>query len=643
MAVGPFSEQVQKSRVELVEAWSKHVTSLLDLLFQAGVVTEEDVSFVRGGGCLGERDRMRNLLDVLYGRGEDACCAFFEVMPKVQTGASGRENLNSCRQQRLQDHMQRHRDILGKEHSPKPSASAKANAQSQAKARPYTDITLSKRPGYEVHLQHQHEAAMVGELFRGRTQETRGQQEEICVFREIYQGLLSIPGNGLTLLSGVAGSGKTTVVRRLVYEWSSQTDCEKIILSLSFRELNLISEPESLQALLLMHYSHLKPVMADILRDKLERLLVILDGLDEFRYPLDFKRTPKCSDPERAQPVGALVVNLIKGNLLPGITILLTSRPHAVSKVPLELVSVFCSMLGFSQAQQQEYFRHTCASEKAGAEVWDYVATHKPLQLMCHIPAFCWIVSTALHNGSPGLTKHESHATINRDKIMSESETPSAASESEMPPATYTVVEPRATLVNGLTPKSSTRTLTITDIYCCFLKSILVFHGEGREEDSPWRLLQDAPRILRESRPVLRALGALAFKGLLERRLLFECSDLAALSLDSAELSRIFLVEILKVDHTSLRLEESFYFIHTSVQEYLAALYFVLEALSGSDPFAGLQPSTINLPLRVQRVLSLASKKLRGSKGLLKQHVKKAILWSGQHQSGHMDLFCRYS
>ncbi|XP_076138755.1 protein NLRC3 [Alosa pseudoharengus] len=627
MAVGPFSEQVRESRVELVDAWSKHVTSLLDLLSQAGAITEEDVSLVRGGGCLGDRDRMRNLLDVLYGRGEDACCAFFKVMPRVQT-ASGTKNPNISIQPNLQEHLQRHREVLGKEHGPKHSGNIKAKAPDSRQAKPYTDITLSKRPGYEVHLQHQHEAAMVGESFRGHAEESKG-QGEICVFREMYQSLLAVPGDGLTLLSGVAGSGKTTVVRRLVHEWSSQKDSKKIILSLSFRELNLLTEPDSLQGLLSMHYSHLKPVLTEIMGDKLERVLLILDGLDEFCFPLDFKRTPKCSDPERAMPVGAMVVNLLKGNLLPGISILLTSRPHAVSKVPPELVNVFCSVLGFTPAQQQEYFRHNCSSVQAGAQVWDYVSTHKPLQLMCHVPAFCWIVSTALYNGSPGLTQPVPAA--DNSKSVSENVTPSA-------PCIPT--DPSAVLIT-----SSVKTLTITDIYCCFLKSILVFHGEGREEDSRWRLLQDAPRILQESRPVLRGLGVLAFQGLVERRFLFDCADLdrAGLSLDRADVSRgVFLVEILKEDSTSLTLEKNFYFIHTSVQEFLAASYFVYESLSGSDPFAGQQPHTFKLPPALQRLMTSTSKKLLGAKGLLKRHVKKALLWSEQKQSGHMDLFCRF-
>lgn len=630
MAVGPFSEQVRESRVELVDTWSKHVTSLLDLLFEAGAVTEEDVSLVRGGGRLGDRDRMRNLLDVLYGRGEEACCAFFKVMPRVQTNST--KKLSIYRQQCLREHLQRHRDILGKEHSPKYSGSIKSKATDSSNARVYTDITLSRKPGYEVHLQKQHEVAMVGELFRGHTQESEG-QGEICVFREIYQSLLSVPGERLTLLSGVAGSGKTTVVRRLVHEWSLQNDSEKIVLSLAFRELNLLTEPESLQGLLSMHYSHLKPVLTEIMGDTLERVLLILDGLDEFRFPLDFARTPKCSDPERATSMGAMVVNLIKGNLLPGISILLTSRPHAVSKVPLELVNVFCSVLGFSPAQQLEYFRQNCSSAQAGAEVCDYVFTHKPLQLMCHIPAFCWIVSTALYNGSPGFTQPSTTASaVDNSKSVSESVTP---------PAPGLHAKPSSGLITGLTPASSVRTLTITDIYCCFLKSILVFHGEGRQEGSRWHLLQEAPRILQESRLVLRGLGALAFKGLLERRFLFDCFDLQALSLDHADLLRVFLVEILKEDSTSLTLEKSFYFIHTSVQEFLAAVYFVCESLSGSDPFTELQTHTFKLPQALQRVLTSTSKKLHGSKGLLKRHTKRALQWSMQNQSGHMDLFCR--
>uniref|UniRef100_A0A3B3QB81 CARD domain-containing protein n=1 Tax=Paramormyrops kingsleyae TaxID=1676925 RepID=A0A3B3QB81_9TELE len=83
MALGPCCTDLMKRRVELVEGWSRHVAFLLDLLYKLGALTEEDVDSVRGGGCRGERERMRRLLDVLHGRGEEACRAFQHALQQV--------------------------------------------------------------------------------------------------------------------------------------------------------------------------------------------------------------------------------------------------------------------------------------------------------------------------------------------------------------------------------------------------------------------------------------------------------------------------------------------------------------------------------------------------------------------------------
>ncbi|XP_028817941.1 NLR family CARD domain-containing protein 3 [Denticeps clupeoides] len=613
MAVGPFSNRVRECRVELVETCSRHVASLLDLLYNVGAVTEEDVSLVTGGSGAGERDRMRTLLDVLYGRGEEACRAFYHMLQSTETQTG---SVDVSGQQNLQEHLQKHKDILGKEHETIDYLSIRSSRSGGCS---FIDITLSKHRGCTFPFPYQHESAMVGDAFRGLTvrQESCG-HDQTCAFRELCQTLLSGSSSGPIMLSGVAGSGKTTLVRRLVQEWASQADSQKVVLSLSFRELNLINEPVSLQELLTVHYSHLKTILSDILAHKTQDVLLILDGLDEFGFPLDFERTPKCSDPERVQTVGAMVVNLIKGSLLPGISILLTARPHAVSKVPPQLVNLSCSVLGFSPAQQRQYFEQNCGSPQAAEKVWGFVSSHKPLMLMCHIPAFCWIVSTALQDGTLCLKKGSAAKNQDASTLGMRGDASKEAKNAHIP------------------------SITITDIYCCFIKTIMVFHAEGREEGSHFNRLQDSPRVLEEAYPVLRDLGALAFKGLLERRFLFDSSDLGDLSQDSAGLSRVFLVEILKENRALLTVEKSFYFLHTSVQEYLAALYFVLQLLSGSNPFSGPKHRTLRFPPGLHKVFSSAARKLHGPSRLLRHRVKKALLWSQRHQSGYMDLFCRF-
>ncbi|XP_066514908.1 NLR family CARD domain-containing protein 3 [Hoplias malabaricus] len=627
MALGPCSEEIQKGRVEIVENWSKHINPLLELLFNVGTVTEEDLSFIRGGGCTGERNCLRTLLDVLQGRGEEACRAFLYVLSNFQPSAAiGTASLFP--QNALKEHLQKHKDILAKQHGPANYLSMAQRMSKPTEVDTFTDISFSRHVGYPVALQYQHEVAVVGDPFRAGRGEAR-KQGETCGFRDVFQSLFSAKVDGVVLLSGVAGSGKTTVIRQLVQKWAADADVQKVVFSMPFRELNLITEPQSLQGLLSDHYSHLKPILPELMTLNHGQVLLILDGLDEFCFPLDFEHTPKCSDPERELSVGGLVVNLIKGNLLPGIAILLTSRPHAVSKVPQLLVRQFYSVLGFSPVQQQHYFEQNCSSSQAAAAVWSFVSSHKPLQLMCHIPAFCWIVSTALHDGTCSLFSD----TVSNGAALRESRSDCSEDGS---------ADPSCSDTNTVLPRSCSSPVTVTEIYCCFLKSIVVFHVGGCVEGMHLNRLQDAPRVLKENKAKLKCLGSLAFRGLLERRFLFNQSDLSSFAQESCELSRAFMVEILKEDKFSLTYEKSFHFIHTSVQEFLAALYYVLESFSGSDPFSGLKPNVGLLPPSVQKCLTSLVNKLRRPRHVLRRHIKKALHCGESHQSGHMDLFCRF-
>ncbi|XP_046719578.1 NLR family CARD domain-containing protein 3 [Silurus meridionalis] len=625
MAVESCSVEIQKRRVELVETWSKCLNPLLDHLFKIGAVTEEDLSFIKGGGVLGERDCMRTLLDVLQGRGEEPCQAFLLLLSNFE--ASDFKTTNLSVKEPVSEHLQKHKDILARQHTPGNYLGTTAGLP---KADWFTDITFSKHIGLQVPVHFQHETSVVGDAFRAGRAEARG-QGETCSFKDIYQSLLSDSGNGVALLSGVAGSGKTTVIKRLVQEWAMDADTQKIVLPLSFRELSLITIPQSLQVLLSDHYSHLKPILPELMTSKQGQILLILDGLDEFSFPLDFERTPKCSDPERELPVGAMIVNLIKGILLPDIAILLTSRPHAVAKVPQLLVNRFYNVLGFSPAQQQQYFVQSCSSSQIAATIWGFVSFHKPLQLMCHIPAFCWIVSTALHNST---------SCLFFDFLPQGCESQTSASKEVGQEQFQASSKPNRPINN--TQATGSRPVTITEIYCCFYKTILLFHVGGCVEGMHLNRLQDAPRVLKETKAKLRCLGALAFKGLLERRFVFDYSDLTFFSLDGSEFLRAFMMEILKEDRSSLTYEKNFQFIHTSIQEFLAALYYVLESLSGSDPFTGLKSNVGLLAPAMHMHLMTVISKLRQPQYLLRRRIKKALNWGERHQSGHLDLFCRF-
>ncbi|MGH0125044.1 UNVERIFIED_CONTAM: hypothetical protein FKN15_043953 [Acipenser sinensis] len=617
MAFGPYQLQLLERRPELVSDWSKEIETILDALQGKRIITEEDLSRINGDS-LGKRDKMRNLLDVLHGRGEDACSGFvaeLKILASVkseppsangscfskrapctmQSNAELRSGdtqvdkpdeinqgtgmLDSMREAESQlSPLKKHQEILANDYG-KVVDYLSTSRQSEDLEERYTDITVTRKESYAE--QRQHEVTEVGNAFKKLEWESSG---NLCEFGTIFQNLLQLD-EGVTLLCGVAGSGKTTVTKKLIQEWAKDPQPAKMVFVFTFRELNLITDPKSLKELLSSHYSHLKPVLSQILTDP-SRILLILDGLDEFRFPLVFEKTPKCTDPDIPQRVSEVVVNLLNRNLLPGLSVLVTSRPHAVCKIPQKHVGNFYKILGFSESQQKEYFRKSSPTPEGAEEIWGYISAHRPLFLMCHIPAFCWITVTAL-----------------REKVA--------------------LKETRENLA------------TVTEIYCRFLKAILVFHGDQKAGSHIQSLLA-APESLSSLRRHLKDLGALAFKGLIEKRFIFDQADLSSFAVDQGGLSCMFLVEILKEDQDRFTYERSYHFVHTSLQEFFAALFYVLESHTGRDPFSCLKPA----PLPDPWGLVARAHRLLGVRKVLRKRVKDVFCWSHQLQSGHLDLFC---
>ncbi|KAL0150744.1 hypothetical protein M9458_053967 [Cirrhinus mrigala] len=129
-----------------------------------------------------------------------------------------------------------------------------------------------------------------------------------------------------------------------------------------------------------------------------QRVLFILDGLDEFRLPLNFMENEILHDVSSPSSLDVLLMNLIKGNLLPSALIWITTRPAAASKIPPDCIDRLTEIRGFNDAQKEEYFRKRFMDENLAKEIIEHVKQSKSLFIMCHIPVFCWISATVLQN-----------------------------------------------------------------------------------------------------------------------------------------------------------------------------------------------------------------------------------------------------
>uniref|UniRef100_A0A8C6SNL1 NACHT domain-containing protein n=1 Tax=Neogobius melanostomus TaxID=47308 RepID=A0A8C6SNL1_9GOBI len=324
------------------------------------------------------------------------------------------------------------------------------------------------------------------------------------------------------LTKGVAGVGKTVLTQKFSLDWAEGRAHQdvQLLFPFTFRELNVLRDTEySLVELLHHFFSQTKGLCSF----QQLQVLFIFDGLDECRLPLDFSRTRVLTEPTESASVEELLVNLIRGNLLPSARLWITTRPAAANQIPAECVSMVTEVRGFSDPQKERYFRNRFRGEEQATAVISHIKSIRSLFIMSNIPVFCWIISTVLH------------------KILEQTEEPE----------------------NPELPK------TLTQMYVHFLvvqakvKNIKYHEGSGTD-----------PHWTPETWEMVRSLGKLAFEQLQKGNLIFYESDLNECGLD-AEAASVYSGVFTQVfrEEPGLYQDKVYCFIHLTVHEFLAALY----------------------------------------------------------------------
>ncbi|XP_051556009.1 NLR family CARD domain-containing protein 3-like [Myxocyprinus asiaticus] len=322
------------------------------------------------------------------------------------------------------------------------------------------------------------------------------------------------------LTKGIAGIGKTVSVQKFVLSWAegnANQDVDFMFL-LPFRELNLIRDQQiSLHNLLLVFYPELQDLDSQIYNEC--KIVFIFDGLDENRNPLTFSDIERVCDVTMTSSIGALISNLIKGELLPSALIWITSRPAAASQIPSQYISRATEIQGFINTHKEKYFRKRISDEHQANKIISHIRKTRSLHIMCHIPLFCWISATVFQKS---LEKQDVEEI----------------------------------------PK------TLTEMYIHFLLIQLTMMNQKYDKRDPKKAFQS-------DRDVIEKLAELAFKQLMKGNVMFYEEDLRESGIDvnvASVYSGIF-TEIFK-EESVIYQRKVYSFIHLSFQEFLAAFYW---------------------------------------------------------------------
>ncbi|XP_031552745.1 NACHT, LRR and PYD domains-containing protein 6-like [Actinia tenebrosa] len=275
----------------------------------------------------------------------------------------------------------------------------------------FTSVTIQRGP---KHFEEPKEKQLDEIQASTRKPLTNCSEMFLCPENDNQQSTASCTTNPKSiLLTGKAGIGKSLFCRKLVRDWSHNRLFEEgqenakvpdfqFVFLLTFRQL-LLPEEKRLdlrdilnRSSLLNEHSVIDEPLLQYMIENPEKLLIILDGYDEYKQRKkitgDFE-TRYPNDPHEKMPVPALIAKIMKGKMLNGAVVLISSRPEEAEELKEIVFDVRCDIQGFSSLQVLEYIeKYFKANESMKNKALDHIKTNEILLSFGHIPVMCFLM-----------------------------------------------------------------------------------------------------------------------------------------------------------------------------------------------------------------------------------------------------------
>ncbi|XP_036056223.1 NACHT, LRR and PYD domains-containing protein 2 [Onychomys torridus] len=189
--------------------------------------------------------------------------------------------------------------------------------------------------------------------------------ENLYIETESYRTLVTLcnpkarmPFAHVIVLHGPPRSGKTTVAKRLMLQWSESKQAQMFPCAfyISCGALNETRPCTFIQLLTMENPSWRKFVIMSLVME--ENFLFVVDGLDELKFPAEILMHDICEDWNKEKPAVVLLSSLLQRKMAPHATLLVTTRTQALRQIYLIIDQPFLvEIQAFSEQERQKYFQ----------------------------------------------------------------------------------------------------------------------------------------------------------------------------------------------------------------------------------------------------------------------------------------------
>ena len=368
---------------------------------------------------------------------------------------------------------------------------------------------------------------------------------------EIFLGVIDDQESANSILVvGKAGIGKSLFCQKVIRDWANNELFQarenteipnlKFVYLLTFRQLNLLENNcVTLREILnccsaLDDKCNIDDSTFEYIVKHPKEVMIILDGYDEYSqqdYIAGNLEEQHPNDARHRMPVAALCSKLIKGKILKGAIVMITSRPDESDKLGGIRFKRYVEIAGFSSVQVKEFIeKYFKKNENMKNAVLKHVMNNENLVSFAHIPMLCYLLCFEM------------------EYTLAESENPD-----DLPVST-------------------------TDIYTKLVDIFELKHcaeSEYRQKEIPEQF--EPPPVIKNT---LDKLSKLAAKLLLEGKPTFDESEMEG-DFEAEEVNKLKGSGLLYCGQpfrtALIRTTKHFSFTHLTVQEFLAARWFVKE------------------------------------------------------------------